>query len=123
MSKAVIGVVSLAVLAGGIYLVMGLQIGGHKNLKVLPQVGDEIGNGMRKLDKGLGVTCRACHVKDAYAKDDVPAKLAARKFFADVRATEDPAARKAALQVLLKVLGKTTANDEARVWLAFEHWK
>ena len=123
MSKALMALLALAVVGAGVYLVMGMQIGGHKNLKVLPQVGDEIGNGMRKLDKGLGVSCRACHVKDAYEKDDLPAKIAARKFFAEVRATEDPAARKAALQALLKVLGKAKANDEAQVWLAFEHWK
>lgn len=77
---------------------------GHKNLKVLAKVSlDDPEVGMADFPKGLGVKCLTCHLKNNYASDEKPAKVAARKFLTASLAEREPARRSAALQELLKL--------------------
>jgi len=52
-----------------------------KNLKVLADNGKTLKKGMKKMTRGLGVKCKACHVKGKWDKDDVEAKVKSRAFF------------------------------------------
>lgn len=92
---------------------------GHTNLKVLSKVShDALEDGMTDFAKGLGVKCLACHVKNEYASDERPAKVAARKFLATVLHENDPGQRADALKTLLNQMTLPTAKDEARIWKA-----
>lgn len=97
---------------------------GHKNLKVLAKVShDDLEDGMADFAKGLGVKCVTCHLKNNYASDEKPAKVAARTFLAASLAEPAPARRSAALQELLKQMAIQTPKDEARIWKALERWQ
>lgn len=97
---------------------------GHKNLKVLAKVShDDLEDGMADFAKGLGVKCVTCHLKNNYASDEKPAKVAARKFLAASLAEPAPARRSVALQELLKQMAIQTPKDEARIWKALERWQ
>ena len=69
----------------------------YENLKVLADNGKTLEKGMKSLTKGLGVKCKACHVKGKFESDDMETKVKARDFFTKTVGTKDPAARKAAL--------------------------
>lgn len=97
---------------------------GHKNLKLLAKVShDDLEDGMADFAKGLGVKCVTCHLKNNYASDEKPAKVAARKFLAASLAEPAPARRSVALQELLKQMAIQTPKDEARIWKALERWQ
>lgn len=97
--------------------------GHHHNLKVLPQgLGKPLDEGMKKLAKGLGVKCNACHIPDEYDKDDVPGKTAAREFLRKALQAE-PAQRADALKKLLVDLKLKRTQDENKIWEALDLWK
>lgn len=88
-----------------------------KNLKVLAKdQGKTLGNGMKALSKGLGVECKACHVKGKFDSDEIPAKEAARTFFGATVGQPDKARREEALKTLLAAMKIEKAKDEKKVW-------
>ena len=90
----------------------------YRNLKVLADNGRTLKRAMKYLSKGLGVKCTACHIKGKWSKDDVTEKDDARRFFRDAVDSQERAARSKALADLLKVLGRSSARNEALVWKA-----
>ena len=89
---------------------------GFKNLKVLADNGKDLKKGMKNMTKGLGVKCKACHIKGKWAKDDVATKKDSRKFFNAVVGTNDEKVRAKALKKLLAALEIDAPKDEARLW-------
>ncbi|MEM7676590.1 MAG: hypothetical protein AAF449_11365 [Myxococcota bacterium] len=88
----------------------------YKNLKVLADNGKALKKGMKKMTRGLGVKCKACHIKGKWDKDDVQAKVKSREFFEAVVGSEDAAAKEAALKALLKVLELEKAKKPDMLW-------
>lgn len=97
----------------------------HKNLKVLDHsLGKAIGKGMKGLTKGLGVKCKACHVKGKLHLDDVAAKGVARDFIKTALMAPTPGeAQKKALMTLLKALKLDKAKNEAKIWAGVDKWR
>jgi hypothetical protein len=95
-----------------------------KNLKVLSKdLGKDLGNGMKAFSKGLGVECKACHVKGKLDLDDVAAKDISRKFLADVVGEKDAAKRAEALKPVLESLKLAKAKDEKKLWEGIDLFK
>lgn len=97
---------------------------GHANIKVLPKhMKKKLDRGMKLLSKGLGVKCKACHIKGKWDKDDRPAKVKARAFFKVVLNETDEAKKKERLKQLTMALKLECVKSPEKVWAAFELWK
>lgn len=92
------------------------EAAGHKNLKVIKDNGKILKKGMKNLTKGLGVRCKACHVKGKWASDEVAAKEKTRAFLRATVGVSDVAQKEQALDELLKVLKIDKAKNATRVW-------
>ena len=92
----------------------------YKNLKVLKDNGKTLEKGMKNITKGLGVKCKACHVKGEFESDKHETKVKARDFFRAVVGEKDAAKRKAALADLQKLLKLDKVRKEERIWKGVE---
>lgn len=96
----------------------------HDNLEVLRGLDEKsLDVGMKAWSKALGVQCTACHVKQKWASDDVPAKLAARVFLEKALADPGADARAQALAPLLAALDRKAVKDDAKLWAAIDRWR
>ncbi len=96
------------------------QAGEPKNLKLLKFNGKPFKKGMKSLTKGLGVKCKACHVKGKFDSDDMKAKIAGREFFKLTLGEKDQAKRDAALKTLLTALKLDAAKNAGKVWAGID---
>lgn len=94
-----------------------------ENLKVLKDNGSRLEKGMRELTKGLGVKCKSCHLKGAFEKDDIEAKVLTRPFLVTAMKNTDAEARNAALKPLLTALKLEKAKKPERIWKAFRYFE
>lgn len=90
--------------------------GPPKNLKVLKANGKKFKAGMKSLTKGLGVKCKACHIKGKFDSDEMKEKIAGREFLEATVGKKDKAAREAALKTLLGVMKIDKAKDAKKIW-------
>jgi hypothetical protein len=96
----------------------------HDNIKVLRGLDEKsLDAGMKAWSKALGVQCTACHVKQKWASDDVPAKLAARAFLEKTLADPSAEGRAQALTPLLAALDRKAVKDQAKLWAAIDRWR
>ena len=106
-------------LLGGFQLSLVSTASAHdkfENLKILKDNGKDLEKGMKGISKGLGVKCKACHVKGEFQSDKVPAKNKTREFFKAAVGEKDEAKKKAALDMLLKVMKKDKLKKPDKFW-------
>lgn len=94
-----------------------------KNLKVLEFNGKDFKKGMKLMTKGLGVKCKACHIKGKYESDEMKEKLAGREFLEATVGKKDADARKAALAKLLKEMKIEKPRDDKQIWAGVDKLK
>jgi len=97
--------------------------GPPKNLKVLEFNGKDFKSGMKLFTKGLGVKCKACHIKGKFDSDEMKSKVAGRDFLKATLAEKDQGKKDAALKALLAVLKIDAAKDPAKVWMGVAKFK
>lgn len=93
------------------------QAGGPpKNLKIVKANGKKFKKGMKSLTKGLGVKCKACHIKGKFDSDEIEAKVAGRKFLDATVGKSDKATREAALKALLAAMKIDAPKSAEKIW-------
>lgn len=96
------------------------QAGEPKNLKVLKFNGKPFKKGMKSFTKGLGVKCKACHIKGKFDSDDMKTKIAGREFLKLTVGEKDQGKRDAALKTLLSALKLDAAKKTGKVWAGID---
>ncbi len=106
-------------LLGGLQMGLSTSASAHekfKNLKVLKDNGKDLEKGMKNLTKGLGVKCKACHVKGEFESDKLPTKEATRTFLKAVVGEADQGKKDAALAKLLKEMKVEKLKKADKFW-------